>query len=64
MLGKKGVSIPEYPPEKSTCTLGDISIRQRSGNQTFGPKLACFIMLAEIYWNLIDMDSGKFKNNR
>jgi hypothetical protein len=49
MPGEKGVSIPEYPPEKSTYTLGDISIRQQSGNQTLGPKLACFIMLAAEY---------------
>jgi hypothetical protein len=50
LLGKKGLSITEFPPEETTLIDGDIAFRQHSGGHTVVPNWLYFIKFAEKYF--------------
>lgn len=51
LLGKKGLSISEYPEEGSAWINGDIAFRQHVGGHTVGPNWPVFINFAKKYFD-------------
>jgi hypothetical protein len=50
LLGKKGLSAPDFPPMETGVLGGDIAFRQHSGGHTPGPNWPTFIDFASRYF--------------
>jgi hypothetical protein len=49
LLGKKGLSAPDFPPMETGVLGGDVAFRQHSGGHTPGPNWPTFIQFASRY---------------
>ena len=50
LLGKKGISVDEFPPQETTLIDGDIAFRTHEGGHTVIPNWPYFIKFAEKYF--------------
>jgi hypothetical protein len=50
LLGKKGLSVSEFPPVETTLIDSDVGFRQHSAGHTPGPNWPTFITFAERYF--------------
>jgi hypothetical protein len=50
LLGKKGLSVSEMPPEGTPALTGDLAFSQHTGGHTNGPNWANFIAFAKRYF--------------
>lgn len=51
LLGKKGLSVTEMPPEGTPAQAGDLAFSQHTGGHTNGPNWANFIAFAKRYFD-------------
>jgi hypothetical protein len=51
LIGKKGLSVTEFPEAETALTSGDIGFRQHSGGHTPAPNWPAFIEFADRYMN-------------
>lgn len=58
LLGKKGLSVPDFPPMETGILGGDVAFRQHSGGHTPGPNWPTFIEFASRYLHAADSPAG------
>jgi hypothetical protein len=58
LLGKKGLSAPDFPPMETDVLGGDLAFRQHSGGHTPGPNWPTFIEFACRYLHAHDAPAG------
>ena len=59
LLGKKGLSAPDFPPMETGALGGNLAFRQHSGGHTPGPNWPTFIEFAARYFTATARTGGR-----
>jgi hypothetical protein len=63
LLGKKGLSVTEFPPVETTLIDGDVAFRQHSAGHTPAPNWPTFLTFAERYIDSPDDSTASTSRN-